>query len=86
MDRASMYFCLGALGVSLLVSAAAAPFAMVPQETVEKAHKALPAEEMGEVDLGDFGMVAVSDLVSHYIENPPAAPAGGARKVRFEGC
>jgi len=32
--------------------------------------------------------MAVSDMVSYYLENPPAPVASGAapKKVRFEGC
>jgi hypothetical protein len=43
---------------------------------------------MGTVDLGDFGTVSVLELVSYYMENPPALETPGTRKkkVRFQGC
>ena len=43
---------------------------------------------MGAVDLGDFGTVSVLDLVSYYMENPPAPETPGTKKkkVRFQGC
>ena len=46
----------------------------------------MPAEEMGTVDMGDFGEVTVLDLATYYQENPPAVEAGAAKRVRFEGC
>ena len=43
---------------------------------------------MGAVDLGDFGIVSVLDLVGYYMENPPTPEAPGTKKkkVRFQGC
>ncbi len=88
MDRNSLIFCGGAIGLSLLIAAVAYPFAAISEEKITRAKSVVQADSLGELDLGEYGKVTVSDLVSYYIENPPAPVAAGApqRKVRFEGC
>ncbi|HEY9079384.1 hypothetical protein [Magnetovibrio sp.] len=90
MDRDSVIFCIGSLAVSLVVAMVAFPFAAMDAETVAAAEKPKPVYEMGSVDVGKgFGEVPVEDLMSYYIENPPAAKtsdAGAAPEIRFGGC
>ena len=88
MDRASILFCIISLAVSVLVAVLAFPFATVTRAELDAAQTATPAEQMGELELGEFGRVMVLDLVDYYIENPPAVIEGvvPARQVRFQGC
>jgi hypothetical protein len=88
MDRASLIFCGGSLAVCLLIAAVAFPFAARSKADVTSAKSLIDAEELGVMSLGDFGDVAVSDMVTYYMENPPAPVAAGTapKKVRFEGC
>jgi hypothetical protein len=76
------------LVVSLGLAAIAYPFAAIPAAEAATARAPLPAEEMEDVDLGDFGVVSVLELVGYYIENPPASEVGaaGGKKKRFQGC
>jgi len=88
MDRDSIIFCIGSLAVSLLVAVVAFPFFAMDAETVAAAAKPKPAYEMGSVNVGSgFGELPVEELMSYYVENPPAAAAvGAAPEVRFGGC
>jgi len=89
MDKASLIFCTGSLGVCALIAVVAFPYAAKSRAEIEAARAVTSAEQLGEVDLGAFGTVSVLDLVTHYMENPPELPAAGAApaaKVRFQGC
>lgn len=89
MDKASLFFCAGSLGVCLLIAALAFPFAAKSKTELAASRTVTSAEQFEDVDLGDFGMVSVLDLVTHYVENPPELPAAGTapeKKVRFQGC
>jgi 5-keto 4-deoxyuronate isomerase len=88
MDKASLVFCGGSLGACLLIAVVAFPYAALSKEDVISAKSLVDAEEIGVMNLGDFGDVTVSEMVSYYMENPPAPVAIGAapKKVRFEGC
>lgn len=89
MNRSCLIFCAAAVIASALVSAALYPLAALSPAEAEAAKTPLEADQMGDVDLGDFGTVSVLDLVAYWIDNPPAqkaAPGGGAKKVRFQGC
>ncbi|MCB1759621.1 MAG: hypothetical protein KDI68_07535 [Gammaproteobacteria bacterium] len=89
MDRASLLFCALSLAVSLLIAVICLPLASLSTAELQASQALTPAEEMGELDLGDFGSVSVLELVDYYLENPPAPPAAGAaavRAVRFQGC
>lgn len=83
-------FWLGSLAASLALSAVLFHYAAVPQSVVEKAAHPQAAEEMGSIDLGaPYGTVPVTDLVSYYVEHPPAATASGATDSgasHFGGC
>jgi len=86
MEKSSLIFCAASLGLSLLVAILALPFVSLSNDALARAKSVVSAEEVGSLDLGDFGTVEVSELATYYAENPPVVAAGGARKVRFEGC
>ncbi len=88
MDKASLIFCGGSLCICIAVAAIAFPYAALSRSEATAAAEIVDAESLGTMDLGDFGEVAVADMVTYYIENPPAPLAAGkvAKKVRFEGC
>ena len=86
MDRNSTIFCALSLIVSLGVAALAYPVAAVSPEQAASLKTPVSAEEMGDMDLGDFGTVSVLELVEYYVENPPAPVTGGGHKKRFQGC
>ena len=87
-QKASLIFCCGAVGVCILIAVAAFPLAALSNAQMASANSVVPAEDLGIMDLGDFGQVTVSDLVSYYMDNPPEPAAAGAapKKIRFEGC
>ena len=88
MDRTSLVFCTGSLVVCLVIAAIAYPFAALTPDELAASSRIVPAEEMADVDLGDFGVTSVIDLVGNYIENPPVKETGAApaARVRFQGC
>ena len=89
MDRSSLIFCLLSLIITLGLSWAFIPMASVSTEKLNAWKVPTEAEELGDIDLGDFGVVSISELMSYYIENPPPPPEAGAkpaREVRFQGC
>ena len=88
MNRSSLIFCVAAVLGSIAVSAAAFPLAATSAAKLAASKTPLEADEMGAVDLGDFGTVSVLDLVSYYMENPPAPETPGTKKkkVHFQGC
>ncbi len=86
MNRTNLIFCASSLVVCLLIAALAVPTASISEAQLAAAKSVMPAEEMGEIDLGDFGKVPVETLANYYMDNPPVVAAGAARKVRFEGC
>jgi len=87
-QRASLMFCVGALGVSALIAVVAFPYAAISKAQIAAANSVVSAEQLGVMDLGEFGKMPVTDLVSYYMENPPEPAAAGAapKKIRFEGC
>ena len=87
-QKASLLFCIGSLGICLLIAVAAFPFAALSRAQVASANSVVAAEQLGDMDLGDFGKVPVSELIAYYMENPPEPVAAGAapKKIRFEGC
>ncbi len=88
MDRASLIFCGASLVGCLALGAIAFPFVAMTKDQVKTANSTVSAEELGSLNLGDFGDVAVTEMVTYYMENPPEPPAAGSapKKVRFEGC
>ena len=90
MDRASVIFCIGALGLSVAITALAYPFAAIPADQLARAATPQSAEQLGLIDVGHgFGKVPVTALMDYYISNPPAKTAAGpasAPQIRFGGC
>ncbi len=88
MDRASLIFCFGSLLVCLGLAAVAFPVASISRETIEAAQVPKDAENMPDMDLGDFGIVSVLELVDYYLENPPEEqdPETEQRETHFQGC
>lgn len=90
MNRSSLVFCVLSVIATVLLSAAGFSVFAMPRDAVVAARTPTPAERLGDIDLGkDFGRVPVVDLVGYYLENPPAAAAGGAAPAkarRFGGC
>lgn len=89
MNRISLIFCGVSLAVSLAVAAAGFSFATVPSDVLARYRTPVSPDALPAVDVRGYGRVAVSDLVDHYIENPPATQglAGDSeREVRFQGC
>lgn len=88
MDRASLIFCVLSLLVCLGLAAVGFPLAAMSPEAMAEYRTPAEAEMLPDLDLGDFGTVPVIDLMTYYIENPPAPPEGGAatREIRFQGC
>ena len=86
MERSNLIFCASSLVVCLLIAVLAVPFASISDARLATAKSVMPAEELGEIDLGDFGKVPVETLATYYMENPPVVEAGATKKVRFEGC
>lgn len=89
MDRASLAFCVLSLVAAVGVAVLAYPHAALSDEEMAAYVNPAQAENLPDVDLGEFGTVPVSELMTYYLENPPA-PATGAvgpvREVRFQGC
>jgi len=86
MDKSSAIFCTLSLVVSLGIAALAYPAAAISPEKIALSMTPQSAEEMGDVNLGDFGTVSVLEMVGYYVENPPVVAEGGGHKKRFQGC
>lgn len=89
MDRfLSLVFCVAALAVCLGGAWLAFPYAALSQEEIAAVRDGREAYEFEDVDLGDFGVVPVLDLVDYYLSNPPVDSTATAADapVRFQGC
>ena len=88
MDKSSILFCIGALIGSALLAKFAYPLAAISKQQLATSQSILSADELGFIDLGEFGEVSVSDMVSYYMDNPPEPKTEELNpgKVRFEGC
>ena len=82
----SLLFCVACLSMVVIVAKLAYPLAARSAQEVEYSVTPMGAEMFDDVDLGDFGMVPVLDMMQHYIDNPPAASATGDSQIRFQGC
>ena len=59
MDKTSLIFCGGSLGICIAIAAIAFPFAALSKAEATAAGAVIDAEELGTMNLGDFGDVAV---------------------------
>lgn len=82
----SLIFCTASLIMVVMASWLIYPWAARSSQDLQYTSTPQGAEMFDDVDLGDFGSVSVLDMMQHYIEDPPPEPAGGAKKVRFQGC
>ena len=89
MDRPSLIFCTLSLLVSLGLSwGFYSPSAIAP-ETLAKWTVPVAPEAVPDINVGEFGVVSVGELVGYYIEHTPAPLLPGMvppREVRFQGC
>ncbi len=89
MDRPSLIFCTLSLVITIGLAVAFIPAAAITMDKLTGWTVAAEPETLPDVNLGEYGMVSVSELIGYYIENPPAPVAAGAgpsRPVRFQGC
>jgi len=81
-----LIFCVASLAIVAGLSWFAFPYAARSTQDVQHAASAQGAEMFEDVDLGDFGMVPVLDMMQHYIDSPPLDTGIEDQKVRFQGC
>lgn len=83
---ASLIFCVASLAAVAGISWLAYPYAARSSQAVQQSATPQGAEMFEDVDLGDFGMTPVLDMMQHYIDNPPLETDSGDKKIRFQGC
>ena len=89
MDRISIIFCTLSLVITLGIAAFIYPYAVLPKEKLVTNSESVEAEEIPDIDLGDFGIISVTEMLDYYIENPPVISDTGekkVRKIRIQGC
>lgn len=87
MQRASsLIFCVLCLALSIGFMWLLFPYTARSAQEVQQSDTPLGAEMFDDVDLGDFGMVPVLDMMQHYIDSPPVDTGEPEKKVRFQGC
>ena len=88
MDRASVIFCIGSvlfcMGIAIITFSAAS----VSRVKLNTAMTPMDAEKMKDIDLGEFGIVSVVEMLDYYLENPPTNTNAKSelKKTRFQGC
>lgn len=82
----NLIFCVASLALVAAVAWLVFPYAARSSQEVQYAATPLGAEMFDDVDLNDFGMVPVLDMMQHYIDNPPPPTDPSEKKVRFQGC
>ncbi len=86
MNKQCWIFCISALVISMAVAFLAIPFASISSAKLAMAKSVVSSEELGVINLGEFGEVSVEDMANYYAENPPVQKDKPVAKVRFEGC
>ena len=88
MNRLGYFFCTGSLLLSVALIGLLMPSASVSVATAETARSCKTLEEDIEISLvGDLEGDSMYDLLSHYLEVPPAKASSGQAVVRqFGGC
>jgi len=79
-----LVFCVASLAIFAVVSWLIYPYAAQSSDEFQYTSTAQGSEMFEDVDLGDFGVVPVFEMMQHYIESPPID--SGDKKVRFQGC
>ena len=72
------------------LGAALFPYSAIPPEKSKARAQAQPVEEFTSISLGpEYGEVAVADLMTYYVENPPSNETNETQfpqKQHFGGC
>ncbi|OED42777.1 hypothetical protein AB833_05430 [Chromatiales bacterium (ex Bugula neritina AB1)] len=79
-------FCCASLIAVISVVWLTFPYAARSAQEVELTATPQGAEMFDDIDLGDFGLVPVLDLMQFYVDSPPLESNSSAKKVRFQGC
>lgn len=87
MQKATnLLFCAVSLAAVIGLMWLIFPFTARSSQEVTASKTPLGAEMFDDIDLGDFGMVPVLDMMQHFIDNPPVDTGEPTKKVRFQGC
>lgn len=88
MNRAGYIFCVLSLLASAAIIGITMPYAMVPESKASAGLECRSLDEDIEIELvGVLEGVSMYDLLSNYLENPPAQQAGAASVIKqFGGC
>jgi hypothetical protein len=89
LDRVSFIFCVLSVIVTLGLAALGYPYAALSVEKMAMTSQSVEAGEIPDVDLGDFGIVSVAEMLDYFIESPPVtteAAGESVRRVRIQGC
>ena len=89
MDRISFVFCALSLIVTIGLAALGYPYAALSVEKISMSSQSVEAGEIPDLDLGDFGIVSVAEILDFFIESPPVpthATGESVRRVRIQGC
>lgn len=81
-----LVFCVASLVIVAGFAWWVFPYAARSPQQVMQASTMQGAEMFDDVDLGEFGVVPVLDMMQHYIENPPLETESSENKIRFQGC
>ena len=87
MQRVSnLVFCTVSLALIVGLMWILFPYTARSAQEVAESNTPMGAEMFDDIDLGDFGMVPVLDMMQHYIDSPPLDTGEPETKVRFQGC
>lgn len=88
MNRTGLIFSILSLVVVVSLLALLLPLAMVSVSTATNASQCKTLKEDIEIDFsGNLEGVSMYDLLSHYLENPPAISSDNLGRVKqFGGC
>lgn len=88
MNKAGYIFCVLSLLASVALIGVTMPYAMVSESVASAGLQCRSLDEDIEIELsGVLEGVSMYDLLSNYLENPPAQKAGAASVIKqFGGC
>ncbi len=88
MNKAGYIFCVLSLLASVALIGVTMPYAMVSESVASAGLQCRSLDEDIEIELsGVLEGVSMYDLLSNYLENPPAREAGAASVIKqFGGC
>jgi len=79
-------FCTVSLGIVIGAMWFLYPYAARSAADVETASTPMGAEMFDDVDMGDFGMIPVLDMMQHYIDNPPIDTGEPEQRFAFKAA